>query len=84
MISEDIMLDKLISDIDQQIDILIAIGTETPILQEQLRLLNESRELLVLQDLEMHRLVDLLGPDGMQDHATIIDRLAHVDDVSGH
>ena len=81
MISEDIMLDKLINDIDQQIEILVAIVTETPIFQEQLRLLNESRELLLLQDLEMNRLVDLLGPDGMQDHATIIDRLAHVDEA---
>ena len=81
MISADIMLDKLISDIDQQIEILVAIAMETPILQEQLRLLNESRELLLQQDLEMNRLVDLLGPEGMADHATIIDRLANVDEV---
>ena len=76
MISEDITLDKLIADIDQQVEILVAIAAETPILMEQLRLLNESRELLLSQELEMNRLVELLGPDGLQDHATIIDRLA--------
>ncbi len=74
MISEDITLDKLISDIDQQIEILTAIAADNPILLEQLRLLNESRELLMFQELEMNRLSELIDPDEMTDHVTIIDK----------
>jgi hypothetical protein len=76
MISDDITLDKLLSDIDQQIEILTAISQENPILVEQLRLLNESRELLLWQELENQRLAELIDPDDLMDHATAIDRLA--------
>jgi hypothetical protein len=74
MISEDITLDKLIADIDQQIEILIAISADNAILNEQLRLLNECRDLLLYQELEMNRLAELIGPDNLQDHSTLIDR----------
>lgn len=74
MISEDITLDKLVADIDQQIEILAAIAAENPILTEQLRLLHESRELLLFQELEMNRLAELIDPDNIHDHATMIDR----------
>ncbi len=79
MISEDITLDKLIADIDQQIEILIAISADNAILNEQLRLLNECRDLLLYQELEMARLAELIGPDNLQDHSTLIDR--HVDEA---
>ena len=74
MLSEDITLDKLISDIDQQIEILQAIAADNPILVEQLRLLNESRELMLYQELEMHRLTDLIDPDEDNDQLTVVDR----------
>ena len=74
MISEDITLDKLIADIDQQIEILIAISADNAFLNEQLRLLNECRDLLLYQELEMNRLAELIGPDNLQDHSTLIDR----------
>lgn len=78
MLSDDITLDKLIDDIDQQIEILLAIAGDNPILVEQLRLLHESREFLLFQELEKHRLVELLDPDEMMDHNTMIDQ--HADD----
>ncbi len=58
MISQEITLDKLIADIDQQIEILTAIANDNDnaILTEQLRLLNESRKTLLFQELEMNRL----------------------------
>ena len=73
MISEDITLDKLIADIDQQIEILVAIAADNPILLEQMRLLNESREKLLFQELEMVRLAELIDPDESGDQLTIID-----------
>jgi hypothetical protein len=76
MLSQDITLDKLIADIDQQIEILSAIAGDNPILIEQLRLLNEARELLRYQELEMNRLAELIDPDELLDHATMIDRYA--------
>ncbi len=59
MITDNITFDKLLSDIDLQIEVLNAIAADNPILNEQLRLLLESREMLVLQEMEMHRLEDL-------------------------
>ena len=56
MITDNITFDKLLSDIDLQIEVLNAIAADNPILNEQLRLLLESREMLVLQEMEMHRL----------------------------
>ncbi len=73
MISEDITLDKLIADIDQQIEILVAIAADNHILLEQMRLLNESREKLLFQELEMVRLAELIDPDESGDQLTIID-----------
>lgn len=74
MLSENITIDKLIYDIDQQIEILTAIANDNAILAEQLRLLLESREMILSQQLETERLADLIGPDNIIDHATIIDR----------
>lgn len=76
MISEDIDLDKLIDDIDQQLEILTAIAADNPILNEQLRVLGESRETLLNQQLEIGRLYELIDPDDLEDHSTAIDRRA--------
>ncbi len=76
MISDDITLDKLIHDIDQQIEVLNAIAADNPILSELLRLLNESRELLLSQELEMNRLSELIDPDLSDERLTIVDRPA--------
>ena len=76
MISEDITLDRLIADIDQQIEILLAIAQDNPILVEQMRLLNESREMLLWQELENQRLLELIDPDDLSDHSALIDRHA--------
>ena len=74
MISEDINLDRLIADIDQQIEILVAIAGDNAILVEQLRLLNESRELLLMQAMEISRISDLIDPDFMSEQLSLIDR----------
>jgi len=76
MLSEDITLDKLIDDIDQQIEILLAIAGDNAILVEQLRLLHEAREFMLYQELEKSRLLDLLDPDLLLDHTTMIDQFA--------
>ena len=73
MISDNISLDKLIADIDQQIEVLTAIAGESAILQEQLRILQESREALINQDLELERLMELLDQDNIQEFTTIIE-----------
>lgn len=75
MISEDINLDKLIDDIDAQIEILLAIAADNPILNEQFRLLNEAREKLLSQEMEMNRLAELIDPDIDNLNATLVDRL---------
>ncbi len=82
MVSANIGMDKLIDDIDQQIEILVAIAGDNPILTEQLRLLLESRELIINQDLEIGRLEELIDPDDMADHSWTIDRLRGADDSS--
>ena len=79
MITDNITFDKLLSDIDLQIEVLNAIAADNPILNEQLRLLLESREILVLQELEMHRLEELVDPDDISEHTNIIDQ--HSDDA---
>lgn len=76
MITDNITFDKLLSDIDLQIEVLNAIAADNPILNEQLRLLLESREMLVLQQMEMHRLEDLIDQDELGDHTAIIDQQA--------
>ena len=76
MITDNITFDKLLSDIDLQIEVLNAIAADNPILNEQLRLLLESREMLVLQEMEMHRLEDLIDQDELGDHTAIIDQQA--------
>lgn len=70
MISQEIALDKLINDIDVQIEILTAISDNNAILSEQLRLLYESREQLLSQNLEISRLSELIDPDNLHDHTT--------------
>lgn len=74
MISQEITLDKLIEDIDQQIEILVAIANDNAILGEQLRLMQEARELLLSQEMEITRLVELIDPDDFNDHTTLIER----------
>ena len=76
MITDNITFDKLLSDIDLQIEVLNAIAADNPILNEQLRLLLESHEMLVLQEMEMHRLEDLIDQDELGDHTAIIDQQA--------
>ncbi len=73
MISDNISLDKLIADIDQQVEVLTAIAGESAILQEQLRILQESREALINQDLELERLLELLDQDNIPEFTTIIE-----------
>lgn len=70
MISQEIALDKLIDDIDVQIEILTAISDNNAILSEQLHLLYESREQLLSQNLEISRLSELIDPDNLHDHTT--------------
>jgi len=79
LITDNITFDKLLSDIDLQIEVLNAIAADNPILNEQLRLLLESREMLVLQEMEMHRLEELVDPDDISEHTNIIDQ--HADDA---
>ena len=74
MISDDITLDKLINDIDQQIEVLTAIAKDNLILNEQLRLLNESRDILQAQELEISRLAELIDDQLLDERLSIIDR----------
>ena len=74
MITENITLDKLISDIDKQIEVLTAIAKDNLILNEQLRLMNESRELLKGQELEIGRLSELIDEDFFSENLSIIDQ----------
>jgi len=74
LITENITFDKLLADIDLQIEILNAIAADNPILNEQLRLLHESREMLIFQEMEIHRLEELIDPDELNDHSYIIDQ----------
>ena len=76
MITENITLDKLISDIDIQIEVLTAIAKDNLILNEQLRLMNESRELLKAQELEIGRLSQLIDEDFFSENLSIIDQNA--------
>ena len=78
MITQNITLDKLISAIDRQLEVLTAIAKDTPILNEQLRLLNESRELLKAQELEIERLSELIEEDFLTERLSIIDQ--HTDE----
>ena len=75
MLTENITLDKLITDIEQQIDILSAIANDNPILNEQLRLLHESKELILNQELEIGRLAELMGNENLEYQSTIVDQL---------
>ena len=58
VITEDVSRDKLIADIDQQIQILSVIAQDNPILTEQLRLLHEAREAVLNQQPKKARLAD--------------------------
>ena len=73
MISEDITLDKLINEIDQQIEILTAIAQDNLILNEQLRLLNESKDMLLIQELEIRRLSELIDDELLVERLSIIE-----------
>jgi len=71
VIGDNIDIDKLLDDIDQQIEILGAIAGDNAILTEQLRLLHESREIIVSQGLEIERLAELIDPDDLEDLSTL-------------
>ncbi len=75
MVSQNINMDRLLEDIDNQIEILVAIAGDNAILIEQLRILQESRDLIVAQELEIARLEELIDPDDLSDHSWTIDRL---------
>tara|TARA_B100000405_G_C16371893_1_gene295826 strand:+ start:280 stop:516 length:237 start_codon:yes stop_codon:yes gene_type:complete len=74
MISDNITLDKLLSDIDQQIELLMAIAQDNLILNEQLRLLNESREFLITQELEISRMAALIDDDSLGELLSLVER----------
>ncbi len=74
MISGDIDLDKLIADIDQQLDLLAAIAADSAILNEQLRLLHAARDTLLGQSFEIERLSELVDPDDDMDLTTLMER----------
>ena len=74
MISDNITLDKLLSDIDQQIEILTAMAQDNLILNEQLRLLNESRDFLIAQELEISRMAELIDEDQLGELLSIVER----------
>ena len=63
MISEDIYLDKLIADIDEQIEVIGAIAGDSAILLEQFRILQECRDALVNQSLNIERLSELIDEE---------------------
>ncbi len=74
MISEDVVFDRFMADLDAQIEVLSSIAGDNRILTEQLRLLLESRELVYQQAKEIERLVELLDPDVDDQGLTIVDR----------
>ena len=74
MIGDDIDVDKLLAEIDQQIEILLAIVGDNAILTEQLRLLYEAREIIVSQELEIERLAELIDPDDLEDFSTLSEK----------
>ena len=74
MITDNITFDKLLPDMDLQIEVLNAISAENLILNEQLRLLLESREMLIFQQIEIHRLGALIEDDELGDHTYLIDQ----------
>ncbi|MAW27517.1 MAG: hypothetical protein CMP98_01800 [Gammaproteobacteria bacterium] len=74
MISEDVVFDRFMADLDAQIEVLSSIAGDNRILTEQLRLLLESRELVYQQAKEIERLVELLDPDIDDQGLTIVDR----------
>ena len=74
MISEDVVFDRFMDDLDAQIEVLSSIAGDNRILTEQLRLLLESRELVYQQAKEIERLVELLDPDVDDQGLTIVDR----------
>ena len=79
MIGQDITLDKLFEDMDHQIEILNAIAHDSTILTEQLRLMQESRELLRTQDLEIARLTEMIDPDNLVDLSTLMEKQSDED-----
>jgi len=73
MISGDIDLDKLLEDIEQQVEILSAIAADNAILNEQLRLLQASRDALIGQEQEISRLAEMIDPDNDMDFSTLME-----------
>ena len=73
MMSEDIALDKLIADIDEQIEVVGAIAGDSAILVEQFRILQECRDALVNQNLNIQRLSELIDEENLPDFTTILE-----------
>jgi hypothetical protein len=59
---------------DLKIEVLNAISAQNPILNEKLRLLLESLEMLIFQQIEVHRLGALTEDNALGDHTSIIDQ----------
>ena len=73
MISEDIALDKLITDIDEQIEVLGAIAGDSSILIEQFRILQECKDSLIDQNLNIQRLGELIQQENSPDFTVIVE-----------
>ena len=73
MISEDIALDKLIADIDEQIEVVGAIAGDSAILVVQFRILQEYRDALFNQNLNIQRLSELINEEDLPDFTTILE-----------
>ena len=56
MITDNINVDKVVHDIGQQLEVLIAIANDNPILTEQVHILHEVRDVITAQSHEIERL----------------------------
>jgi hypothetical protein len=59
---------------DLKIEVLNAISAQNPILNEKLRLLLESLEMLIFQQIEVHRLGALTEDNELGGHTSTIDQ----------
>lgn len=74
MMTGDIDLDKLLEDIEQQLEILSAIAADNAILNEQLRLLSAAKDALINQEFENAHLMELIDPDADIDFSTLMEQ----------
>ncbi len=81
MLTDNINLDKLLHDIDQQIEIVSGISRDNPLLQEQLRLLHEASGVISNLQQEIFRLEDMIDPDTVLESLTISEKLNEIGDL---